>query len=1024
MFESDLEKVAIEWLGRLGWSFVGGPEIAPGEPAAERESYQDVVLVGRLRAAMTRLNPNLPEGALEDALRRVKRPEGASPEERNRALHRLLVDGVTVEYQDAEGRVTGNHVKVVDFDNPEENDWLAVNQFTIVEAANRRPDVMLFLNGLPVGMIELKNPTDENATVDGAHRQLVTYQRDIPSAFEHNMVLVASDGVGAVVGATGAGREWFKQWRRMDEAEGAASLELQTVLEQVFERRNFLDIIRHFLVFESSGAGKIVKKIAGYHQFYAVNAALGETVRAAGIEGGSAAGGERGDRRVGVVWHTQGSGKSLTMAFFAGRVICDPRMANPTIVVLTDRNDLDDQLFSTFSRCQDLLRQPPTQAESREDLRVKLRVEAGGVIFTTIQKFAAPAEEKQVALSDRKNIVVIADEAHRSQYDFIDGLARNLHDALPNASFVGFTGTPVELEDRNTRSVFGNYISVYDIERAVKDRATVPIYYESRLAKLGLEEAERPRIDADFEEVTEGEELSRRENLINKWAQLEAVVGSGKRLKVVAADIVSHFGRRQEAQEGKAMVVCMSRRICVELYQEIVRLRPDWQSNFDSTGTVKVVMTGSASDPLDWQEHVRNKAARESLANQFRDPSHPFKIAIVRDMWLTGFDAPSLSTIYIDKPMRGHGLMQAIARVNRVFKDKPGGLVVDYLGIAHELKKALATYTQSGGSGEPVVSQEEAIALMLEKHEVCKGILHGIDLSVWVTGAAEQKLKILPEAMNIVLGQENGKARFSQAVTELSQAFALAVPSDQALQIRDEVSFFQAVRASLIKKMPGEAKTEEELDRAVRQIVSRAVAPGGVIDLFEAAGVGKPDVSVLSESFLSEVKGLPQRNLAFELLRRLLSSQLKSRERKSIVQSRSFAEVLGRTVDAYQKRALEAAEAISKLVELAREMRGADARAGELGLSTEEAALFDALSQGDSVVAEVGVETLKGLAKEIASMVREKTSVVDWSIRESVRAGVRVQIKRALNRGGYPVASQEAAVKLILEQAEAIGEIQ
>jgi len=710
------------------------------------------------------------------------------------------------------------------------------------------------------------------------------------------------------------------------------------------------------------------------------------------------------------------------MAFYAGRIIREPAMENPTVVVLTDRNDLDDQLFGTFSRCRDLLRQPPVQATSRANLRELLSVSAGGVVFTTIHKFLPEEKgDRHPTLSERRNIVVMADEAHRSQYDFIDGFARHMRDALPHASFIGFTGTPIELADASTRAVFGDYISVYDIQRAVQDGATVPIYYESRLAKLALNDAERPRIDPDFEEATEGEEVERKERLKSKWAQLEAVVGSDKRLALVAQDIVDHFAKRLEALDGKAMIVCMSRRICVELYRELVRLRPGWAHDDDAQGAIKVVMTGSASDPLDWQPHIRNKPRREALANRFRDAADPLRVVLVRDMWLTGFDAPSLHTMYVDKPMRGHGLMQAIARVNRVFKDKPGGLVVDYLGLAHELKAALATYTESGGTGRTALAQEEAVALMLEKHEVCCALFHGFDRTRWTTGSPQQRLSLLPSAQEHILAQENGKERYVRAVRELSQAFALAVPHDEALRIRDDVAFFQAVQAVLAKRAPGEARPEEELDHAVRQIISRAVASEGVVDIFAAAGLQKPDISILSDQFLAEVRGMPQRNLAVELLQKLLKGELATRRRKNVVQARSFSEMLEQTLRRYQNRAIEAAQVIEELIRLAREMRAANARGEQLGLSEDELAFYDALETNDSAVKVLGDETLRGIARELVETVRNNVTI-DWTLRENVRAQLRVLVKRILRKHGYPPDKQEKATQTVLEQAEVLSQ--
>lgn len=847
-------------------------------------------------------------------------------------------------------------------------------------------------------------------------------------------MLVASDGVEARVGTLSAGREWFKPWRTIHGTAlaEATTPELQVVIEGVLAPRRLLDLVRDFLVFEDDG-GRLVKKMAGYHQFHAVQVAVAETLRAAELaragrvgeggryESGGKPGGQPGDRRVGVVWHTQGSGKSLTMAFYAGRVIREPAMENPTIVVLTDRNDLDDQLFGTFSRCQDLLRQPPVQAASRAHLRELLSVSAGGVVFTTIQKFFPEEKgDRHPVLSDRRNIVVIADEAHRSQYDFIDGFARYMRDALPHASFIGFTGTPIELADANTRAVFGDYISVYDIQRAVQDGATVPIYYESRLARLALDEAERPRIDPDFEEATEGEEVERKERLKTKWAQLEAVVGAEKRVRLIARDLVEHFERRLEALDGKAMVVCMSRRICVELYRELTRLRPAWHEADDDRGTIKVVMTGSASDPPDWQPHIRNKPRREALANRFRDATDPLRIVLVRDMWLTGFDAPSLHTMYVDKPMRGHGLMQAIARVNRVFRDKPGGLVVDYLGLAHELKAALSTYTESGGTGRTALDQDEAVALMLERYEVCCDLFHGFDRSRWISGAPQERLALLPAAQEHILRQENGKERCTGAVRALSQAFALAVPHERALAIRDDVAFFQAVQAVLAKRASGDARPEEELDHAVRQIISRAVASEGVVDIFAAAGLARPDISILSDEFLAEVRGMPQKNLAVELLQKLLKGEISTRRRKNVVQARSFAELLEHAIRRYQNRAVEAAQVIEELIQLARDMRAASARGEALDLSEEELAFYDALETNDSAVKVLGEPALRMITQELVRTVRANVTI-DWTLRENVRAQLRVLVKRILRKHGYPPDKQEKATQTVLEQAEVLS---
>jgi type I restriction enzyme R subunit len=1034
--EADLEQEAHRWLASLGWQVRHGLELDPGGLFAEREGYQQVVLADRLRNALLTLNPDLPAEALEDAYRKVLNPEGATLEQRNRAFHRMLIEGVLVDYRTGSGERRGGRARIVDFETPDNNDWLAVRQFTVVENRHtRRPDLVLFVNGLPLVIIELKNPVDERATLWAAYNQLQTYKQEIPSLFVYNEALVISDGLEARMGTLTASRDRFMPWRTIT-GEAVAPPEipqLEVLIKGVFEPTRFLQLLRDFVVFEDEGGGKLSKKMAGYHQFHAVNVAVEETLRAAAMrdalvaelpglyEAGRQAGGNPGDRRIGVIWHTQGSGKSLTMVFYAARIARHPQMENPTIIVLTDRNDLDDQLFGVFSRCRELLRQEPIQAESRAHLRQLLEGrQSGGIIFTTIQKFlpvGGAGAEPAHPLSMRRNIVVIADEAHRSQYDFIDGFARHMRDALPNASFIGFTGTPLERDDRNTRAVFGDYIAIYDIQRAVDDGATVPIYYESRLAKLNLPEELKPHIDEEFEEVTEGEELERKERLKSKWAQLEAVVGAQQRLEQIAQDIVDHFERRLEAMDGKGMIVCMSRRICVALYDEIVRLRPEWHHDEDDKGVIKVVMTGSASDPHEWQPHIRNKQRREYLANRFRDPNDPLKLVIVRDMWLTGFDAPPLHTMYIDKPMRAHGLMQAIARVNRVFRDKPGGLVVDYIGLAYELKQAIATYTESGGTGRAAIDQEEAVAVLKEKHEICCDLFHGFDWSSWKAGAPAARLALLPAAQEHILAQENGKERFVQAVSALCKAFALAVPHADALAIRDDVAFFQAVRAALMKRAPTEERPEEQLDYAIQQIISKAVASEGIVDLFAAAGLRKPDLSILSDEFLAEVREMPHKNLAVEVMRKLLEGEIKARQRKNLVQARSFAEMLEKAIRRYQSRAVEAAQIIEELIELAREIRKADKRGEQLGLSDEELAFYDALQASGSVAQVLGEPTLKRIAQEIVQTVRRNITI-DWARRENVRAHLRRLVKRILRKHGYPAEQYEQVAETVLEQAQ------
>ena len=1022
--EADVEEIALDQLRELGWDVAFGPEI-------DRD-YSQVVLEERLRDALLRLNPGLPSEALDSALRKLTRPEGSSLILRNRAFHRMLVWGVEVEYRDSD-RVRGAQVQVMDFEFPVANDWLAVNQYTVRDGQHtHRPDVALFVNGLPLGVIELKNPTDEQATIKSAWNQLQTYKQHIASLFAFNELMMVSDGTEARIGSLTSGWEWFKPWRTIggETLADAATPEMNIMLAGVCEQQRLLAFIRDFVIFEDDGS-VIRKKLAGYHQFHAVRTAVKETQRATvamvgeppgRYESGQRQGGQKGDRRIGVVWHTQGSGKSLTMACYAGAIIREPDMGNPTIVVLTDRNDLDDQLFTTFSRCQDLLRQPPQQAETRADLRQKLSVQAGGVVFTTIQKFMPDVRgDQHPQLSNRRNIVVIADEAHRSQYDFIDGLARHMRDALPRASFIGFTGTPIEKEDANTRAVFGDHISIYDIRRSVEDGATVPIYYESRLAKLTLDPDALPALDSEFEAATEGEEVAQQERLKTKWAQLEAVVGAEQRIKLVAADIVRHFEQRQEVLAGKAMVVCMSRRICVELYAALKALRPEWHDEADELGQIKVVMTGAASDPLDWQQHIRNKPRREALANRFRDADDSLKIVLVRDMWLTGFDAPSLHTMYVDKPMRGHGLMQAIARVNRVFRDKPGGLIVDYLGLAHELKQALAAYTESGGTGQTTVDQEAAVAAMREQYEVCRGLFHGFERSAWRSGDPKQRLALIPAAQEHVLSQEDGKERCLSAVRDLTRAFALAVPHKSAMDVRDEVAFFQAIRAALSKRSAGDSQESEDVDFAVRQIVSRAVSSDEVMDIFAAAGLDKPDISVLSEEFLSEVKGMSHRNLAVELLLKLLKGEISKTRRQNVVKARSFSELLESSLLRYQNRAIEAAQVLEELIELARELREASSRGEALGLTDDELAFYDALETNDSAVQVLGDETLRAIARELVARVRG-SATIDWTLREDVRARLRVMVRRTLRRHGYPPDKQEQATRTVLEQAESLSE--
>jgi type I restriction enzyme R subunit len=1048
--ESVVEDAAIEWFRELGYEIGHGPHIAPGERAAERNSFGDVVLSGRLQDAIRRLNPSVPEGAQEDALRKVLRVTAPSLIRTNRALHGFLRNGVPVEYPRPGGGIAGDNVRLVDFSDERVNDWYVVNQFTVIEGQhNRRPDIVVFLNGLPLGLIELKNAADEDADIWAAYRQLQTYKAEIPSLLHYNAALIVGDGTYARMGSLTANQEWFKVWRTID-GEGDApktAMELEVLIRGVFERRRFLDLLQHFIVFEEDpDSGALHKIIAGYHQFHAVTAAVEETVRASGVAvredsgtywAGRMHGGKPGDRRAGVVWHTQGSGKSFSMLFYAARMVRHPAMQNPTLVVLTDRNDLDDQLFGQFQRCADMLGQVPVQAGSREQLRELLNRASGGVVFTTIHKFMPESGEPMSALSTRQNIVVIADEAHRSQYGFGGkvnektgkmsyGFASNLRDALPNASYIGFTGTPIEKTDANTRAVFGDYISIYDIQRAVADKSTVPIYYESRISKLSLNAAELPTLDAEFEEITEGEELTKKEKLKSKWAALEALVGDPKRIALVAADMVAHFEKRWEAMDGKAMIVCMSRRIAVDLHNAIIALRPGWASARDNDAeaemgkacVVKVVMTGSADDGPDWQPHIRNKDKRRKLANRFKDAKDPFRIVIVRDMWLTGFDAPCLHTMYADKPMQGHGLMQAIARVNRVFKNKPGGLVVDYLGLADQLKQALATYTESGGHGSPTLNEAQAVAVMLEKHGIACDMLHGFNWDQWTTGKPSERLALLPAGQEHILAQEDGKQRWVQVVMELSSAFALCASSDEATKIRDDVSYFQALQAVLNKRSGASGRSPEQIDAAIRQLVSSAITTDGeVIDVFTAAGLSRPDISILSDQFLSEVRGLKHKNVAAELLEKLLRDELKVRSKRNLVQSQVFSEKLKKTLNGYHNRAISTLQVIEELIKLAKDLDAATKAGQEMGLTEDEKAFYDALAANESALTAMGDDKLKVIAAELITQVR-KSVTIDWTLRESARAKIKVMVKRILNRYGYPPDLQEEAVRTVLAQAE------
>jgi len=1039
--ESQVEEAALDWLAELGYAVKNGQDIAPDSDAPERRgSYADVTLSRRLREAVDRLNPDLPPEARADALRRIEQAEYPGLIEENRRLHRFLVEGVPVEFKSDDGTLKGDRVRLLDFDDPDANDWLAVNQFTVIEnRTNRRPDIVVFVNGLPLAVVELKNAGDGNATLDGAFNQLQTYKSQIGSLFRMNVALVISDGIEARIGSLTAERERFMPWRA--DASGTVAAkgipEIETLLKGVFDKRRFLRLIRDFTVFGDTG-GRVVKILAGYHQFHAVREAVARTLEATS---------PKGDRRVGVIWHTQGSGKSLLMAFYAGQVVKHPCMQNPTLIVLTDRNDLDDQLFGTFSMCRDLLRQTPQQAENRDRLRQLLNRPSGGVIFTTIQKFLPRDDQATLPpITDRRNVVVIADEAHRSQYGFkarLDkrtaeisyGFAKHMRDALPNASFIGFTGTPIEKDDANTPRVFGDYIDVYDISRGVEDKATVPIYYESRLARIELSEEEKPKIDAELAALTEDVGEAEQEHLNRKYGTVEAVVGAEKRLALVAADLVTHAEARFEALAGKAMVVCMSRRICVALYDEIVKLRPDWHSDDDEQGAIKVVMTGGPSDPPDWQPHIgRGKL----LAKRAKAPADPLKLVLVRDMWLTGFDAPCMHTMYVDKPMKGHNLMQAIARVNRVFKDKPAGLVVDYIGIAQSLKVALGQYSETD-RGSVGISEKEAVTVLMEKYGIVRDMFrpdtaNGFDyrcaLSPRATSA--QRLSIMAGAIEWVCSMQQAEAakeqdkeskkrahrRFSDAVLTLSKAYALAAASDEAGKVRDEVCFFQSIREALVKSTaPAGGKSMAERELAIQQLISRAVISTEIVDILKAAEVDTPDISILSADFLAEVRNLDQKNLAIEALRQLINGEVHSQFNRNVAQAKAFSQRLELAIARYHTNALTTVEVLEELISLAKDIGAARQRGEEAGLCDEEIAFYDALADNKSARDVMGEPVLRKIAQKLTQTIKDNVTV-DWMHRDAARANIRRLVKRILRKYGYPPDLQDAAVQKVLMQAE------
>lgn len=1030
MTEDQLEQEVLGWLAEVGYRVVCGYDVAPDSDKPWRANFNQVLLLDQLRGAIARLNPSVPMVAREDALAQVVNLDTPAQLSANRAFHRLLVNGVPVQYQ-RDGETVGDFVRLVDFENPAANEWLAINQFTIKGPKHtRRPDIILFVNGLPLVVLELKNPADVHADIWKAFDQLQTYKEQIPDLFQYNEIMIASDGSEARMGSLSADAERFMQWRTVDgvnlDPYGEFG-ELETMVRGILTPAMLLDYLRFFVLFEDDG--RLVKKIAGYHQFHAVRAAIEQVVLASRPDG---------SHKGGVVWHTQGSGKSITMTCFAARVMRDAAMENPTIVVITDRNDLDGQLFGVFSLSQDLLREEPVQVSTRGDLRDKLgNRPSGGIVFTTIQKFM-PGEDEDTfpVLSDRANIVVIADEAHRTQYGFSAslkapgkvaegaaryqvGYAQHLRDALPNATFVAFTGTPVSAEDRDTRAVFGDYIHVYDMQQAKDDGATVAIYYESRLAKLSLNNEELPHIDDEVDELAEDEEESEQAKLKSRWAALEKVVGSKPRIERVAADLVAHFEERNQAQHGKAMVVAMSREICVHLYDAIVALRPDWHDSDPDKGAIKIVMTGSASDKALLRPHIHATQVKKRLEKRFKDPSDPLKLVIVRDMWLTGFDAPCVHTLYVDKPMKGHNLMQAIARVNRVFKDKQGGLVVDYIGIANELKSAIKEYTASRGRGRPTVDAREAYAVLEEKLDVLRSMLHGFDYSDYLTGGH----KLLARAADFILGLEDGKKRFADNALAMSKAFTLCCTLDEAKAVREEVAFLQAVKVMLTKKeVTRKKKTDEERDLAIRQIIGNAVVSGDVVDVFEAVGLDKPNIGLLDDEFLAEVRNLPERNLAVELLERLLEGEIKAKFATNLSQEKKFSEMLSKVIQRYQNRSIETAQVIEELIDMAKKFAAVSKRGQALGLNDDELAFYDALANNEASVRELGDEILAKIAHELTASLRRSVTV-DWSSRESVRARLRLLVKRILRKYKYPPDQQEEAAQLVLAQAESLCEV-
>ena len=1066
--EDKIEYFAIEQLNSLGWEYIHGSIISPDGEKSERENYEQIILVERFRKAVSKINPHIPQEAQEQAIQKIQRIYSPDLLHNNESFHEYLVEKVKIPYQQ-DGFESSYEVALIDFDNIENNQFLVVNQYTIIENnVNKRPDILLFVNGIPLVVIELKNAADENATIDSAFNQIQTYKALIPGLFTYDAICIISDGLECKAGSVSAGIKRYMAWKSAEGVKEASRFtpQLETLIKGMLNPKTLLDIVRNFIVFQKTkkedpktGITQIntEKILAAYHQYYAVNKAVQSAIKASGANG---------DKRGGVVWHTQGSGKSLSMVFYAGKLITADAMQNPTIVVITDRNDLDDQLFDTFAASMQLLRQEPVQAESREHLKKLLRVASGGIVFTTIQKFLPEiGKEEYDQLSDRRNIIVIADEAHRTQYGFeaslkdvkdkeskevigqriAYGFAKYMRDALPNATYIGFTGTPIEGTDVNTPQVFGNYVDIYDIAKSVEDGSTVRIYYESRLAKVNLDAEGKKLIEEFDKELEEDEEVTEKQKAKAKWSKLEAIVGNNHRLKNLAKDIVNHFEQRQKVFDGKAMIVAMSRRIAVDLFNEIISIKPDWQNDDLAKGTIKVVMTAASSDGPVMAKHHTTKQQRRDLSDRMKDPADPLRIVIVIDMWLTGFDVPCLHTMYIDKPMRGHNLMQAIARVNRVFRDKPGGLVVDYLGIATDLKKALSFYSDSGGKGDPTEDITAAVEVMMEKLEIVQQMFNEesktqkdimveepsayykgqfrFNYNRFFTGTPNEKLSIILQAEEHILGLQDGKQRFIREVTLLSQAFALSMPHPQAMEIKEEVAFFQAVKSRLVKfdGVDGKGRSAADIDTAIKMIVDQAISSDKVVDIFEAAGIEKPDLSILSDEFLLEVQGMTHKNLAIELLKKILNDEIKSRLRTNLVKSKKFLEMLETAIKKYQNNLLTTAQIIEELIRIAKEVKSSDYDAKKLGLSEAELAFYDALETNDSAVKVLGDEILKTIAREIADKVKTNATI-DWTIRESARAKLMVLVKRTLTKYGYPPDKQQKAIDTVLKQAELIAD--